>query len=347
MKPVVAIAMSGGIDSLVSAYLLKTKGIPVFGIHFTTGFEPRDAIDPSAIASALSSQVDIPVHVVDLSGVFRTAVVDYFIRSYREGITPNPCLFCNPIVKFDALYSAAHKLGADFLATGHYARIMGDENNGFHLLKGTDQTKDQSYFLAFLSREQLSRARFPLGAMRKSEVKALAKKKGLVPASSEESQDVCFIRENSYADFLCNYGGIESRPGPVVTVEGETIGRHHGLHRFTVGQRRGINCPSSEPYYVVRLMPKTNTLFVGRKHDLISKSCIVENPHWIGPEPRMPLSVAVRLRYRHTAVPATVSPAGRGALTVSFSEPQTAPTPGQGAVFYNEDEVLGGGIISS
>jgi len=347
MKPVVAIAMSGGIDSLVSACLLKEKGLSVFGIHFTNGFEPRDAAPPAAIVSNLSAQVGFPVHLVDLGDVFRSAVVDYFIQSYCEGITPNPCLVCNPVVKFDALYRAAEKLGADLLATGHYARVVPDSQDRFRLLKGVDRVKDQSYFLSFLSQDQLSRARFPLGDLTKSEVRVLAENRGLVPTSAQESQDVCFIQEKRYADFLSNYAGLPPHPGPVVTIDGKTVGRHNGLHRFTVGQRRGINCPSSEPYYVVRLMPRANTLIVGRKQDLETKNCIVKQCHWIGPAPQMPLSVEVRLRYRHRAVPATVSATGDGTLTVDFSVPQKAPTPGQGAVFYMEDEVLGAGIISS
>ena len=347
MKSVVAIAMSGGIDSLVSAYILKNEGISVFGIHFTTGFEAGKPEESASIASKLSTQLNFPVHEVDLGDVFRTTVVDYFIRSYREGITPNPCLVCNPAVKFDALFNAAKKLGADLLATGHYARVLQDAGGRFRLLKGVDLAKDQSYFLSFLSQQHLSRASFPLGTLTKSDVKKIATEKGLSPAVRHESQDVCFIHDENYADFLCRHAGIEPQPGPVVTIEGETVGRHNGLHRFTVGQRRGINCPSSKPYYVVRLSPLTNTLVVGRKHDLLFECCTVDQLHWVGPEPQLPFSAEVRLRYRHQAVPASVSAAENGKLAVSFLTPQNAPTPGQGAVFYIGDEVLGGGIISS
>ena len=347
MKPVVAIAMSGGIDSLVSAHLLKNEGFSVFGIHFTTGFEPVGSEDRAPIASNLSAQLDFPVHEVDLGNVFRTAVVEYFIRSYREGITPSPCLVCNPAVKFDALFNAANKMGGDLLATGHYARVVKDASGRFRLLKGVDPAKDQSYFLSFLSQKQLSRACFPLGTLTKSEVKKLAAETGLSPAIRHESQDICFIHDENYADFLCRHAGIEPQPGPVVTVGGETVGRHNGLYRFTVGQRRGINCPSSEPYYVLRLIPSTNTLVVGRKQDLLFECCIVDRPHWIGPTPHLPISIEVRLRYRHRGIPATLSDAGDGTLKVSFSMPQKAPTPGQGAVFYTGNEVLGAGIILS
>lgn len=347
MSPVVAIAMSGGIDSLVSAFLLKNKGVPAFGIHFTTGFEPPGDHFHASDVSALSDQVGFPVHVVDLSRKFKTDVVDYFVRAYRSGTTPNPCLVCNPAIKFDALFEAARELGADRLATGHYARVFEDSDGLFHLLKGSDRKKDQSYFLSFLSQKHLSRACFPLGDMTKSEVKRLAAENGLSPVSADESQDVCFIHDKEYADFLSSYAGIEPKPGPVVTTGGEHLGRHDGLHLFTVGQRRGINCPSTEPYYVVRLSPLSNTLVVGRKHELESEACIVESPRWIGSAPKLPFSASVRLRYRHHAVPATVTDGGDGKLSVSFGSPQNAPTPGQGAVFYNEDEVLGAGIISA
>jgi tRNA-specific 2-thiouridylase len=347
MKSVVAIAMSGGIDSLVSAYVLKKEGVSVFGLHFTTGFEPPDAPSPPSLISHLSAQIDLPVHGVDLSELFRTTVVDYFISAYRAGVTPNPCLVCNPQIKFDALFAAAEKLGADILATGHYARVKHDPDGRCRLFKGVDQLKDQSYFLSFLSRHHLKRACFPLGGLTKHQVKALAEAEGLMPVSRNESQDVCFIHDSTYADFLTDYGGLKPKPGPVVTAEGETVGSHNGLYRFTVGQRRGINCPSSEPYYVLRLDPRTNTLIVGRKHDLLFESCLVKQVHWLGPAPKLPMTVDVRLRYRHQAVRATVHDGKDRKLTVRFASPQMGPTPGQGAVFYLEDEVIGAGIISS
>jgi tRNA-specific 2-thiouridylase len=347
MMPVVAIAMSGGVDSLVSAFLLKQKGCPLFGIHFITGFEPQEPDVLSASISRLSDQVGFPIHVVDFSHLFRTTVVEYFIKSYRKGTTPNPCLVCNPNIKFEALFSAARKLGADQIATGHYARVERDADGNFHLLKGKDRIKDQSYFLSFLSQRHLSRANFPLGDLTKSEVKRLATDNALSPISDSESQDVCFIREKHYVDFLSKYAGLDPEPGPIMTTGGETVGRHEGLHRFTIGQRRGINCPSSEPYYVVRIIPDSNTLIVGRREELDSESCTVGSPHWIVEKPALPLTLEVRLRYRHRATPATVANWQDGKLKVSFMSPQNAPTPGQGAVFYMKDEIVGAGIITS
>ncbi len=345
MTPVVAIALSGGIDSLMSAYILKEKGYRVLGVHFITGFESAGSLSPAACVSVLSSQLDLPVHLLDLSTVFRNRVVNYFIQTYRDGLTPNPCLVCNPVIKFDALFHEAQKLGANFLATGHYARVARGDDGRFRLLKGIDRHKDQSYFLSFLSQDQLSRTLFPLGEMTKNEVKALAIRKGFAPVSGGESQDVCFIHEKTYSEFLQTYGGLNSKPGPVMTVEGDIIGKHTGLYRFTIGQRRGIGCPSSAPYYAVRLIPATNTLVVGRKQDLVAESCLVDHVHWIRTEPELPMTADVRLRYRHRAVSSGLIDKG-GKILVRFSVPQHCPTPGQGAVFYNGDEVLGAGIIT-
>ena len=346
MKPTIAIAMSGGIDSLVSAYILKEAGHPIFGVHFITGFETSPAQKGGEPLSDLSRQLGISIHTIDLTIPFRQHVVEYFVRTYREGKTPNPCLVCNPVIKFGELFNAANRLGADRLATGHYARVIRGNDGRFRLFKGLDHRKDQSYFLAFLSQCQLLTACFPLGHMHKTDVKAFAKEKGLVPTARSESQDVCFIHEKAYGDFLETYGGLTPEPGPVVTLHGETVGRHNGLHMFTVGQRRGINCPSSEPYYVIRLEPLSNTLVVGRKQDLEADRCFVTRTHWIASPPDFPLAVDVRLRYRHQAVPATLLDQGPDQVMVQFRSPQQAPTPGQGAVFYVDDEVLGSGIIS-
>lgn len=346
MKPTIAIAMSGGIDSLVSAYILKKEGYPVFGIHFVTGFETSDPRIVSDPLTPMASQLGIPIHRVDLSRLFRKGVVDYFVQTYLKGQTPNPCLICNPEIKFGGLLKAARQMGAELLATGHYARVDRTDSGDYRLLKGVDTEKDQSYFLAFLSQAQLSKACFPLGEMTKDAVKEVAKKNGLVPAVTDESQDVCFIRNKRYADFLQEYGNLMPVSGPIVTVQGETVGRHNGLYLFTVGQRRGINCPSSEPYYVIRLEPGTNSLVVGRKSDLESTCCTVTKINWMISPGKEPLSVDVRIRYRHSAVPAALIPQESGAATVRFNSPQKALTPGQGAVFYIDDAVVAAGIIS-
>ncbi len=342
-----AVAISGGIDSLMSASLLQADGHDVIGLHFLNGFEKPPAVgDTTHPIHRIGAQLDIPIHLIDLAATFRRSVVAYFSSSYRAGRTPNPCLFCNPLIKFGHLWSHAARLGADFLATGHYARVSRTADGRYHLLRGVDRRKDQSYFLARLRPEQLARARFPLGAYLKDDTRRMAAALGLEPLSIEESQDVCFIREKTYGQFLAAHEGFESRPGPIVDIDGREIGRHQGLHLFTVGQRRGIDCPAAAPYYVVRLEPETNRLVVGFKEALARSECVVEAVNWINPPSRFPADVRVRIRYRHRAAAARLISADSDAkVRVVFSEPQTAITPGQGAVFYDGDEVLGGGWI--
>ncbi len=349
MKPVTAIAVSGGVDSLVAAHLLKERGHHVLGVHFYTGFE-RDAPGVDAAAkkiSRISDQLDIPIHVVDASAEFTTRVVDYFSQTYERGRTPNPCLVCNPRIKFGTILREARTLGASTLATGHYARVEKDDPHHPRLRKGLDPRKDQSYFLAFLGPAQLSAARFPLGRLTKSETWEIAAKNGLAPVVEGESQDVCFIKGVSYGQFLEGRPGFQPRPGPIVDAHGKALGRHEGLHLFTVGQRRGINCPGPAPYYVIRMDAGKNMLVVGEREELFAPGCLVENMNWIRPAPDAPVNVRVRLRYRHKAAPATVFPKPDGQALVRFETPLSAVTPGQGAVFYQDDEVLGGGWIAA
>ena len=342
----IAIAVSGGVDSLVSAYLLKREGYDVFGIHFLTGYEPPAASDDRRI-DAIGRQLDIPVDVVDLRKPFKAVVVDYFTAAYQHGETPNPCLVCNPMIKFGVLLEAARQRGARMLATGHYARVEKGPAGQIRLLKGMDPGKDQSYFLSRLTRDQLAQAYFPLGTWTKSQVKALARQNGLVPTARNESQDVCFIRETAYTDFLVKTAGFDARPGDIVDTSGKRVGRHDGLHRYTIGQRRGINCPASEAYYVVRIDALSNRLVVGFKDELGAHSCRVQNVNWIADAPEEPIAVDTRIRYRHHAVASTLIPDGNEQVMIRFDRPQDAVTPGQGAVFYQGDEVLGGGWIES
>jgi tRNA-specific 2-thiouridylase len=340
MKPLIAVAVSGGVDSLMAAALLKTQGYPVFGIHFLTGYEPENRD-----VAAVTDQLGIPLHVVDLTEAFRTRVVEYFLQTYLVGKTPNPCLVCNPVVKFGILFEHARRLGADRLATGHYARIVQDAHRQPHLLMAVDRRKDQSYFLAFLTQHQLARACFPLGKMKKSFVKELAALEGLHPVSHKESQDACFISSHRYTEFLADQLGVAPSPGEIVDREGRVLGRHTGLHGYTIGQRRGINCPAAEPYYVLRLDTQKNRLVVGPKRDTLSSECRVQGINWIQAEPSEPIRVHTRVRYRHAAVPSTLTPQPKQQAIVGFDAPQSAITPGQGAVFYIGEEVIGGGWI--
>lgn len=366
MKPVTAVAISGGIDSLVAAYLLREKGHRIIGIHFITGFEnhPCDrnpdgplspggplSDDPAGTRNSnhpvreVADQLGIPMEILDCREVFKKNIVDYFSRTYMDGCTPNPCLVCNRFIKFGTVLDFARDLGASHLATGHYIKKSLDAAGNEHLLKGDDPEKDQSYFLAFLSREQIASAMFPLGGLTKEAVKTLAKTKGLKPVYRKESQDVCFIREGTYSGFL-RQQGILQNPGTIEDSRGNMLGTHKGLHHFTIGQRRGINCPAPFPYYVLRLDTDRNRLIVGPKEDLFSDRCQVTGINWIIQPPPAEIRVFTKIRYSHPGALSTLVPLNDYSAAIQFDEKQLAITPGQGAVFYREDEVIGGGWIT-
>lgn len=342
----IAIAISGGIDSLVAAHLVGQSGEDAFGLHFLTGYEHVPLPVIAEKIKRISEQIHIPVHIVDLSQPFRKKVVEYFTRTYLAGKTPNPCLVCNATIKFDDLLSEARRLGAERLATGHYARTAEDSSSRHRLYKGADAQKDQSYFLAFLTQSQLRRACFPLQDMTKAQVRELASRMELVPVSQKESQDICFIQDD-YASFLLRETGFCPKPGPISDLNGRIIGEHSGLHRFTVGQRRGINCPAAEPYYVIRLEPETNRLIVGLKDQLGVRECRVTQINWITSMPESAMRIQARIRYRHAAVSGVLTPVNETVARLRFDRLQYAVTPGQGAVFYQDDAVIGGGWIES
>ncbi len=343
MKKKIAIAVSGGIDSLTAAYILKEQGHDLFGIHFITGFETSGQINTSLI----KTQIGIPVETIDCSAEFKTEVVDYFTRTYMTGRTPNPCMVCNPLIKFGKILETTRKMGASYLATGHYARISRETaTNMVTLKKGTDLAKDQSYFLSFLSQAQLSKAIFPLGEMTKQETRELAKIAGLQPPAKKESQDICFIKGKHYGEFISAATGFSPRAGDIQDKSGSIIGKHQGLHKFTIGQRRGINCPADRPYYVLRIDMDNNRLVVGFEEDLLASECTITNINWIIKQPTGPLSAFTRLRYRHTEAPSTIIPSENNTAVIRFKDPQPSVTPGQAAVFYKGNEVLGGGWIN-
>lgn len=361
MSGTIAVALSGGIDSLVTAAMLRERGNDLIGMHFINGYEaePDDAGGQSGRQADITSVMErarirlirmtdplrIPIHIVDLRSEFQCRVVDYFIRTYQSGRTPNPCLICNPAIKYGILLEKARSLGASHLATGHYARIRTSANGRMQLFRGKDPQKEQSYFLARLTQDQLASAVMPLGEYTKDQTRQIAREKGLQPAASQESQDICFIRSGGYGQFLQRQPGFSSHPGPIENIEGNLIGQHNGLHQFTIGQRRGINCPASEPYYVVRLDPERNCLIVGFRHHLQTGSFRTSHINWISEQPRAPLNITVRIRYRHRAVDATLNPLDNSGAEVVFKAPQSAVSPGQGAVFYHGDQLLGGGWI--
>ncbi len=343
--PVVAIALSGGVDSLVAGFLIKKAYNNVFGIHFTTGFEKT-----LTNVKSLEQQLGFPVHTIDLSRVFEKEVVQYFMDTYLAGKTPNPCVVCNKQIKFGVLLEKARELGADALATGHYATIVNPlvfperKISKSWLEKGTDPLKDQSYFLSMLSSDQLERIILPLAGYSKSQVKAVAKKNNLIPTAPGESQDICFIQDTSFSQFIIDKKGILPKPGNIKDPTGKIVGTHKGLHAFTIGQRRGIDCPASEPYYVRQIDLSTNTLVVCFKSDLAAGKMQVENIIWNYFENKEILTMTTKIRYSHKGAPSQLNRNGASGQVI-FDVPQLAITPGQAAVFYKDNRVLGAGII--
>jgi tRNA-specific 2-thiouridylase len=344
-KETVAVAVSGGVDSIVTALLLKQRGHPVLALHMI--LRPEDPPEPGKQIRELTARLGVPLHPVDLRHAFQKQVIKPFVEAYSKGKTPNPCVVCNPRIKFSLLQERATAMGAKFFATGHYARILSDKANGIlRLFRGRDRAKDQSYFLYRLNQVQLVRTFLPLGDYLKKEVKELAAEAGMGGHYRKESQEICFISAKDYRDFLEQHLGSDlPGPGPVLDLDNRQLGKHEGIHRYTIGQRRGIGIPSSAPYYVVGLEPDSNTVRVGSKSDLRRKELLVKRVNWIAMSPPSPhFEALVRVRSRHKEAPAVIA-AGEEEAVVSFLEPQEAITPGQSAVFYRDDEVLGGGII--
>lgn len=341
--------MSGGVDSTVSAALLLAEGYRVSGLTMRVwDIEPlAEGQDPPHIADArrVAAELGIPLHVVDLREEFREKVVTPFCYAYFGGSTPNPCVLCNRVFKFSRLLQEVDRLGADALATGHYARIV-REGDLRILAKGRNLHKDQSYFLFTLTQQQLRRVVFPLGEMHKDDVRDYAEHLGLHVAHKSDSQDICFIPDGDYIGFLerqCDASGSE---GEIVHVSGKVVGRHRGTHRFTIGQRRGLGIAWPEPLYVIALDAPRRQVIVGEMEHLKVDRLVTTGTNWIVPAPRKPLQARCRIRYRHHEAPCTLEVLDEDRVEVRFDEPQTGVTPGQAAVFYDEDRVLGGGWIA-
>jgi tRNA-specific 2-thiouridylase len=338
----IAVAMSGGVDSSVVAAILKEQGHDVFGITMQVLDDSRMShiIDAAAVAAHLG----IPHHVVDLVEPFRVAVKEYFIDEYRSGRTPNPCARCNPLIKFGFLLESATSLGADFLATGHYARLEHGSDGVCSLLKGVDPKKDQSYFLFALNLQQLSKVMFPLGGYTKDKVRLMAAEYGLPVKDKGESQEICFIADDDYIRFLQEEGGLGAQDGAVVDLCGNKLGKHAGIHRYTVGQRRGLGIAHSEPLYVLGVDAERKEVIAGTEADLYCDGLLASGFNWLF-TPSFPLMATCKIRYRHQPVECRVSESGDGMTKVEFSHPQKSVTPGQAFVLYDGDRLLGGGWI--
>ena len=353
----IVVAMSGGVDSSVAAARLHAEGQDVSGVTLqlwgkdvctTAGTRlccsVRDAVDAKSVCRRLG----IPHTTLDLADTFRQRVIGYFVDSYHEGLTPNPCIACNDHIKFGDLLTHARQRGAATVATGHYARVESDPATGRRVLRrGISREKDQSYVLFNLTQEQLAGVRFPVGGLSKAEVREAARELGLVTADKPDSQDVCFVRDGNKNGFLRRELGGDEPAGPIVDTEGRQLGQHQGLLGYTIGQREGLGLAVGRPLYIVAIDRPNNRLVVGNRTALLRSELAAERVNWVSiAPPERPLRADVQIRSRHSAAPAQVQPLADGRVRVVFDEPQSAVTPGQAAVFYDDDVVLGGGWIA-
>jgi tRNA-specific 2-thiouridylase len=362
----IAVAMSGGVDSSAAAALLKEQGHDLVGFTMQLWNQNRNinvdengdplpsrccSLDDVYDARRVANSLGFPFYVLNLEREFEESVVEPFIQSYLSGETPIPCVACNSRLKFASLDRIAESLGCDKVATGHYARVEYDEAaNRYRLFRGRNYAKDQSYFLWELTQDQLSRAFFPLGEMHKEEVRDIARDADLYTANKPESQEICFVPDGKYSEFIDRYLDHEGRSdelpagGDIVDAEGEVVGTHAGIHRYTVGQRRGLGIANEKPLYVVQIERVKNQIIVGESDDLESQEFVARGINWISfDEPPEPVRAYVKVRYRHEPSPATIYPLPDQRARVVFDESQRAITPGQSTIFYNGDEVVGGG----
>ena len=355
----VVVAMSGGVDSSVAVALLKDKGYDAIGAtmqiwpsnHEAEGLDRVGGccgFDAVADAKKVAYELDIPHYVMNFRDIFGEKVISNFCDEYNRGRTPNPCIRCNEHIKFDALLKRAKELDADFVATGHYARIEYDEISGRYILKkGVDHSKDQSYVLYVMTQDQMKHVLMPLGNFTKQNVRKLARERGLPVAEKAESQEICFIPDDDYRSFLKEHLPQAAKPGPILDKQGKVLGQHRGVLFYTVGQRKGLGISAREPLYVTAIDPQRNAIIVGTKEEVYSDELIAADLNWIAIESlEQPIEVKAKIRYRCQEADAAITPiVGENGVHVKFKEPQMAITPGQAIVFYHGEIVVGGGTI--
>ncbi len=352
-KTTVIVALSGGVDSAVSAWKLRQQGFDLLGVtfklwEFPCRGERRDNLCCSAegieATKSLATKLGIPHITEDVSEEFFDRVVRDFYEQYRRGRTPNPCIVCNPHIKWDNLIRVADRVGAEFVATGHYARVFRRFDGTYNLLRGADRKKDQSYFLYRLTQSHLSRTIFPVGSLTKEQTRSIADTVGLPLSSPRESQEICFLPCGNIEDFFRRFIPEAVQPGPIYDISGKRIGTHRGIAFYTIGQREGLGGGFPTKMYVIQILPRENAIVIGPAEYLMRKRFVVKNLNWIR-RVKFPLHATVRIRHRHADSPATITPLSDDAVLVKFKNPQRAITPGQSAVFYDGLVVLGGGTI--
>lgn len=349
----VVVAMSGGVDSAVSAALLKEAGHDVIGMMLRLWSESgRDGQnrcctpEAMALAKQTCAQLEIPFYVLDVREKFFRFVVQDFIDGYSSGITPNPCIACNRLIRFGVLLDHALTLNANYLATGHYARLDRGTNGSIRLMRAIDRDKDQSYVLSILNQDQLKHALFPVGAYTKSQVRQMATRMELPIADRADSQDLCFLAGENYRDFLKRFAPEAASPGPIYSSQGEVLGEHQGLANYTIGQRKGLGIAAPYPFYVIQKDRRNNAIIVGKLDDLGSTTLTAQNVNWVsGSPPTNPIRSQVKIRYRAQEAKARIEPLPDNHAKVVFDQPLRDITPGQAVVFYSAEECLGGGII--
>lgn len=356
MNKKAVIAMSGGVDSSVAAYLISEQGYECIGATMKLynnediGISKKHtccSVEDIDDARSVAFSLDIPYYVFNFSSLFKETVIDKFIQAYENGATPNPCIDCNRFLKFEKLFLRAKEIEYDYVVTGHYARIEYDSvKNRYLLKKAVDNTKDQSYVLYCMTQEQLKHTLFPLGSMQKNEVRKIAEANGFINADKHDSQDICFVQDKKYYDFIEQYTGKIYPEGDFIDLNGNVLGKHKGIIRYTVGQRKGLGLSLSSPVYVLSVNPEKNTVTIGKEEDLYTKTLIAKNINLIS-EKRLvdPVRLKAKVRYQHPEQWATVCQTDDNTLKIDFDEPQRAVTKGQAVVLYDNDIVVGGGVI--